>query len=194
MITVRSTFLRARAKRYTIVSRYTSPLVSPSLSEECVFQFLILSSSKKLLFNHNKDGFSFCKNITEFFSTTYVWFLQKKIFGKVVERGRCVRIFPTKGSKDRGEALNAEIAYLITSKREIPALSRKAWPAARNYTLRATHRLIVDPVERGHRDLTLAALPFPRGNEKGRRALSKRTSNGAMQPAQSIGRSASSVR
>lgn len=93
----------------------------------------------------------------------------------------CVRVFLAKGPKRHsGEALNAEIAYLITSKRgnsSVPPLSRKARPAARNYTLRATYRLIVDPVERGHRDLTLTALPFPRGNEKGCRALSKRPRN-----------------
>lgn len=81
----------------------------------------------------------------------------------------------TKGPKDTGDVkCGVRLSdHAEAGKFQRTALLRKTWPAARNYTLQATH-LIVDPVERGHRDLTLAALPFPRGNEKGRRALSKR--------------------
>lgn len=78
------------------------------------------------------------------FSTTYVSseITRRSLnHGLMVARTQSTRIrtyFPDERVKrHRGEALNAEIAYLITSKRgnsSVPALSRKAWPAARNYS------------------------------------------------------------
>lgn len=64
---------------------------------------------------------------------------------------------------------------------------------ARNYTPRTTRRLIVHPVKRGHRDLTLVAPPFPRGNEKGCRESFPGRSQIAVRPLRRpIGRSAAS--